>query len=201
MRPGNLYTSNGAEDFLRPILQNYASQDVLVRADSGFAKPAIYAACEAVGAKFVIRLKANQRLRKIAEHLITVGNQDCAETEIQYHTLRNYRVDSWDKAYTVIVKSTRQESEFLFRHEFIVSNLEKTFPQDVYQLYQQCGTMEDLIKEVKAGFFFNKTDSSTFVANHFRMLLSGVAYNLIQAMKMLILPAKLEKNDYFWFAL
>lgn len=38
--------------------------------------------------------------------------------------------------------------------------------------------MEDLIKEVKSGLDFDKIDSSNFTANHFRMLLASVAYNL-----------------------
>ena len=47
--------------------------DLLVWADSDFAKSEIYAACEEAGAKFTIRLKADSKLQLIAEHLIRVG--------------------------------------------------------------------------------------------------------------------------------
>ena len=50
------------------------------------------------------------------------------------------------------------------------------------------------IKEIKNGFFFDKTDSSSFTGNAFRMLLSGVAYNIIQNMKMLVFPEKQQAS-------
>lgn len=194
LRPGNEYTSKKAEAFLKPILQRYAGLDLLVRADSGFAKPEIYAACEAAGAKFTIRLKANPKLQRIAEHLIHVGQPggNFAEKDVQWHRLTNYQPDTWKRAYSVIIKSTRPAGELLFKHEFIVTNLKLAFASDVFELYHQRGAMEDLIKEVKSDFAFDKTDSSSFTANQFRMLLASAAYNLVQAMKQLVLPAELE---------
>jgi len=196
LRPGNEYTSKKAEDFLTPILQQYAARDLLVRADSGFAKPEIYTACEEVGAKFTIRLKANPKLQRIAEHLIHVGQlgKDFAEKDVQWHRLTNYQPNTWQRAYPVIIKSTRPAGELLFKHEFIVTNLKRAFASNVFELYHQRGAMEDLIKEVKSGFAFDKTDSSTFTTNEFRMLLASVAYNLVQAMKQLVLPAELENT-------
>lgn len=193
LRPGNEYTSKNAEAFLKPLLKQYAALDVLVRADSGFAKPEIYGACEEAGAKFTIRLKANPKLQRIAEHLIHVGQpgEDFAEKDVQWHRLTDYQPDTWGRAYPVIIKSTRPAGELLFKHEFIVTNLELAFASDVFELYHQRGAMEDLIKEVKSGFAFDKTDSSSFTANQFRMLLAGVAYNLVQAMKKLVFPAEL----------
>ncbi|GEN48337.1 IS1380 family transposase [Ligilactobacillus pobuzihii] len=194
LRPGNEYTSKNAEDFLELLLKQYEALDLLVRADSGFAKPEIYAACEDAGAKFTIRLKANPKLQRIAEHLIRVGQpgENFTQKEVQWHRLTDYQPDTWERAYPVIVKSTRPAGELLFKHEFIVANLEITFASDVFEIYHQRGAMEDLIKEVKGGFDFDKTDSSNFTANQFRMLLASVAYNLIQAMKKLVLPAELS---------
>lgn len=48
--------------------------------------------------------------------------------------------------------------------------------------------MENDIKEIKEGFFFDKTDHITFVQNEGRMVLSGIAYNLFQLMKQLTFP-------------
>ncbi|MFL2079531.1 transposase, partial [Marinilactibacillus psychrotolerans] len=45
------------------------------------------------------------------------------------------------------------------------------------------GTMENFIKEAKAGFYFDKTDSPRFLENHVRMLMSLLAYNLINFLK------------------
>lgn len=44
-----------------------------------------------------------------------------------------------------------------------------TFNSDVFEIYHRRGAMEDLIKEVKNSFGFDKTSSSSFPANQFRM--------------------------------
>ncbi|MFL2106657.1 transposase [Desemzia sp. FAM 23991] len=48
--------------------------------------------------------------------------------------------------------------------------------------------MENFIKEIKSGFYFDKTDSSAFLTNAIRMTISGIAYDLIQLMKYLVFP-------------
>ncbi|ANJ69830.1 hypothetical protein FBA2_07530 [Latilactobacillus curvatus] len=58
----------------------------------------------------------------------------------------------------------------------------------VLTLYHRRGQMENDIKEAKAGFYFDKTDSSHFIENEARMMLSVLAYNLISFMKQLALP-------------
>ena len=124
-------------------MQQYATLDLLVRADSGFAKPEIYAACEEAEAKFTIRLKANPKLQRIAEHKIHFGQpgKDFAEEDVQWHRLTNYQPDTWERAYTVIIKSTRPAGELLFKHEFIVTNLELAFTSDIFELYYQRGAI------------------------------------------------------------
>ncbi|TBX37767.1 hypothetical protein EUZ87_14865 [Lactiplantibacillus paraplantarum] len=44
------------------------------------------------------------------------------------------------------------------------------------------------IKEAKLVFFIDKTNSHSFLVNTFRMLLSAVAYNIVQAFKQTALP-------------
>lgn len=88
----------------------------------------------------------------------------------------------------MVIKATRPAGELLFKYEFLATNLEELSEKQIFPMYQKRGTMENFIKEAKHGFFFDKTDSSSFQANHFRMLLSSVAYNIIQLMKHLVFP-------------
>lgn len=67
------------------------------------------------------------------------------------------------------IKSTRPVGKLLFKYEFIITNLELTFTSDIFELYHQRVVLEDLIKEVKSGFDFDKTDSSDFTATHFTL--------------------------------
>ncbi|GMA66359.1 hypothetical protein GCM10025859_68020 [Alicyclobacillus fastidiosus] len=48
--------------------------------------------------------------------------------------------------------------------------------------------MENFIKEMKTGFFADKTDSPSFLANKVRLALSFIAYNIIHLMKQLTFP-------------
>lgn len=60
----------------------------------------------------------------------------------------------------------------------------------MFHLYHKRGTMENFIKEAKNGFYLDKTDSSSFLENHARMMVSLLAYNLVNFMKTICLPAK-----------
>ncbi len=99
LRPGNVYTSNEAEDLLRPLLLHYNSyscaMNLLVRGDSGFAKPEIYSLCEDTHTNFLIRLKANTRLQGIAGQLVLYGEEtDFTTNEVQWNEI-NYQSPKW----------------------------------------------------------------------------------------------------------
>ena len=191
LRPGNVYTSYQSEIWLERILKPYVAQgkNCLFRGDSGFAKPEIYDLCDKQGVKFVVRLKANPKLKKLAEGLVLYGDKtDITSEEVQWFSVKEYQPNTWNRPYRVVIKATRPAGELLFKHEFLVTNLEELSEKQIFPMYQKRGTMENFIKEAKHGFFFDKTDSSSFQANHFRMLLSSAAYNIIQLMKHLVLP-------------
>ena len=59
LQPSNKYTSKKAENFSKSILQRYTELDLLIRADSVFAKSEFYTAFEEARAKFTNRLKTS----------------------------------------------------------------------------------------------------------------------------------------------
>ncbi len=87
----------------------------------------------------------------------------------------------------IYIKSTRAAGELIFSHEFIVTNLTNLTAETAFKLYHKRGQMENYIKEAKTGFFFAKTDSSTFNANAARMMVSVLAYNIVNFLKQLAL--------------
>lgn len=197
LRPGNVYTSNGAAQFLRPILERYRGSSCerrcLVRGDSGFATPAIYHLCDELQATFLIRLKSTAKLQRFGEERVLYSDDtDFTKQEVQWQSL-DYQASTWQRPYRVIIKSTRKAGEYLFHHEFLVTNLEDLFPAAVFPMYQHRGVMENDIKEIKYGFFFDKTDYTGFAQNATRMMLSGIAYNIVQMMKHFTFPKKDQK--------
>ncbi|SEK49731.1 Transposase DDE domain group 1 [Carnobacterium iners] len=197
LRSGNQYTSKGVGPFVRDLLDSYKNRttelNILIRGDSGFATPEIYELADDYSVQFVIRVKANTKLQSIAEHLITYGDDtNWEETEVQYFNIA-YQAKSWKKPQRVVIKSTRKG--LLFRHEFVTTNLSTVIHNDqVFEMYQNRGTMENYIKEIKSGFYFDKTDSSAFLTNAIRMTISGIAYNLMLLMKYLVFPKTERKS-------
>lgn len=190
LRSGNQYTSKGVKEFLEPLFDHYKQtvpvSHILVRGDSGFATPELYELCEENESQYVIRLKNNRNLGRLAEEFVRIGEEtEWEKTEVHYHSVL-YQAQSWDFPRRVCIRSTREGGELLFRHEFIVTNLsENVSPKTVFQTYAKRGTMENFIKEAKHGFFFDKTDSSEFIENHARMMFSVLAYNLVNFLKTL----------------
>lgn len=188
LRSGNQYTSKGVKAFIDPLLHHYKSTlphtEILVRGDSGFATPEVYESCEATESQYVIRLKSNRRLSQLAEHSVLYGdNKKWEDREIQYFSLP-YQAQSWSKPRRVCIRSIREAGELLFHHAFIVTNLsDNVSPEVIFSLYGKRGTMENFIKEAKLGFYFDKTDSPRFLENHVRMMISVLAYNLVNFLK------------------
>ena len=69
---------------------------------------------------------------------------------------------------------------------FIVTNLHGT-PQYLYEkIYSARGEMENRIKEQQY-LFSNRTSSKDMLANQFRLLLSGIAYTLLDCLRRICL--------------
>ena len=195
LRSGNQYTSNGVKEFLEPLLEHYnqtiPTTDVLVRGDSGFATPDVYDLCDLYENQYVIRLKANRNLYRLAEEFVFYDNHHpWDEKEVYYHSV-SYQAASWFKPRRVCIRSTREVGELLFKHSFIVTNFsENISAKRVFETYNKRGTMENYIKEAKNSFFFDKTDSPSFIENEARMMISLLAYNLVNFLRTLCFEPK-----------
>lgn len=193
LRPGNVYTSNGVVDFMRPLIdhynKNFPETTSLVRGDSGFAVPALYELCEEETVFYIIRLKSNAKLKSLAEELYPIDEiQDVTTTE-SYTEETIYQAASWSKPRRVIIQSIRPAGELFFTHAFFVTNLSEIFsPQAIVHSYKQRGTMENFIKEAKNGFGFDQMKSNDFLINQVRMMFALLAYNLTNWLRTLSFP-------------
>lgn len=131
LRPGNVYTSNGVVEFIQPIIEHYNEKfpetTPFLRGDSGFAVPALYDLCEKESVYYLIRLKSNATLQRIADELHpTSVMSDVSKTEVYYEET-SYQAKSWSKPRKVVIKSVRPSGELLFTHSFFVTNLVDAF--------------------------------------------------------------------------
>lgn len=193
LRPGNVYTSNGVVEFVKPLIEHYNEKfpeiTPFIRADSGFAVPKLYDLCEKESVYYVIRLKSNAVLQRLAEELspsttpLDSGKSEC------YFEETIYQAKGWSKPRKVVIQSNRPAGELFFHHAFFVTNLEVAFsPEAVVRTYQKRGTMENYIKEAKNGFGMDRMNSHSFQVNEAKLMLSLLAYNLTNWMRTLAFP-------------
>ncbi|QQK74825.1 IS1380 family transposase [Salicibibacter cibarius] len=193
LRPGNVYTSNGVVDFVKPLITHYnetfPETIPFLRGDSGFAVPELYKLCEDESVYYVIRLKSNPNLQRLAEELRpSTMPSDVTQSEYYYEETE-YQAKSWAKPRKVIIQSVRPAGELFFTHAFFATNLFDAFsPKEVVRSYQKRGTMENYIKEAKNGFDLDRMSSHSFQANEARMMFSLLAYNLTNWLRTLCFP-------------
>lgn len=82
LRAGNVYTSRNIVSFIGPLLSHYQkkfpSSYRIVRGDSGFAHKELYKLCETLNTNYVIRLKANATLYRLAKEVMDVFWEECS---------------------------------------------------------------------------------------------------------------------------
>ena len=201
LRNGTVYSCNGVTEFLQPLLDEflagYPGIPLLLRGDSGFAAPDLYKQCETNGTSYVIRLKENNTLRKLAsdmeDHLSEMTKNDKVSYAVVYGEFM-YQAGSWDYPRRVVSKVEKQAGQLLHMFTFIVTNMDSS-PEDLIRFYCKRGTMENFIKESKNGFDFGAVGSATKVVNANRLQIHALAYNIFNWFKRLALSAKMRKQQ------
>jgi hypothetical protein len=143
--------------------------------------------CERHGVGYIVGLARNPRLERIIEPLweAVTGLADHHGGRYRHFCPFLYRADSWDRARRVIAKV---EVTAKGRNpRFVLTNLEGT-DADLYEkLYCARGEMENRIKEQQLGLFADRTSAHGWWVNQFRLLLSSLAYVLLEALRRLAL--------------
>lgn len=200
LRPGSQYSSKGAVEFLKPILEWYKlkfpSIKLEFRGDSGFASPEIYRLLELHNVEYAIRMKINKRLhelRSTEEELF--GEEDLRtyfkETLIAYDEFE-YKAGTWKKERIIRTEVKRASDEFVFSYTYIVSNMKKT-SRGIIEFYRDRGEMENFIKESKNGFFMKNLSHKTMITNWNKALILMIVYTISNLLKNLTFPKELKK--------
>jgi hypothetical protein len=194
LRPGNVHSADGWEDMLLPEIerQQKLGKEVVIRADAAFAKPEVYEESEERGAKYAIRIPANDSLeRDIAELLTQPVGRPSHKPVVRYKSFL-YQAASWSKARRVVAKAEFHAGELFPRVGLIVTNLE-TDSRAVVRFYNKRGTAEQWIKQGKQAVKMTRLSCHRFRSNEVRLWLSVIAYNLGNLWRRLVLPRRIEK--------
>jgi hypothetical protein len=187
LRSGNAHASKGALAVLRRLVralrERWPGIEVEIRADSGFAIPAIYDYCEAEGIAYTIGLIPNSRLEEIAAPLLTQAHAQQQETGAEKVRLAGeagYQAGSWTRFRRVVFKAEVLPKGPNTR--FVVSSRPDP-PLDLYDWYVDRGEAEHWIKDFKSACFGDRLSCHAFAANQFRLLLHAAAYWLLDTLR------------------
>jgi len=99
LRPGNVHSADGWEEFLEPIVKRYREMDkkLYLRGDAAFASPDVYEYLEDKGILYAVRLPANQVLSREIDHLMRrpVGRPS-KKPKVIFHSF-SYQAASWKR--------------------------------------------------------------------------------------------------------
>jgi len=183
LRRSNIDASAGAVEEMARIVgqirQRWPRVKIVLRADSGFAREALMAWCEANRVDYVFGLARNERLEKrITEALA----EACRQAQVTGHSARVFRDfvwttrESWSRRRRVIAKAewTRGEAN----PRFVVTSL-KTDAWGARALYQDLycarGDMENRIKECQLDLYADRTSATSMRANQLRLWFASFA--------------------------
>jgi Transposase DDE domain group 1 len=187
LRPGTCHASTGALAVLRRLVRairtRWPAVAIEVRADAGFAVPALYAYLEAARIGYTIGLASNARLLACAEPLAAAAarQREATGEKTRLFAQTSYQADSWPSARRVIIKAEALTKGLNIR--FVVTSRPDE-PEALYHWYTRRGDHPELcIKDFKEDCFAGRLSCHRFYANQFRLLLHGAAYWLLDTIR------------------
>jgi hypothetical protein len=197
LRAGNTHASRSTVAILRRIVSllrsTWPEVEVELRADAGFAVPAVYEYCEAEDIAYTIALITNSRLEEMAGSLLEEAKrryEKHPERKVKLLSQGHYRAGSWDRQRRVVYKAEVMEEGTNTR--FVVTN-KPDDPDELYAHYTERGETENRIKDLKVALKADRLSCHRFWANQFRLLLHAAAYWLMDTLRSKLVVAGIER--------
>jgi hypothetical protein len=202
LRPGNAPASGGVVSVLTRLVAalrgRWPGVAIELRADGGFATPALYTYCEDEGLAYTIGLPGNARLARLAAPLLAeaqarqTASEDPAATTVRLAGEAAYRAGSWDRDRRVVYKAEALPEGPNVR--FVVTSRPDA-PLPLYDWYVDRGEREGWIKDLKNACQADRLSCHRFLANQFRLLLHAAAYRLLDTLRRWLAAAGIARTQ------
>jgi hypothetical protein len=191
LRRSNIDGSAGAvEEIARIVAQirrRWPKTRILLRGDSGFAREALMAWCEANRVDFLFGLARNERLEQAIRTELMLASLDSIRTGRAARHFKDFTwstLDSWSRNRRVVGKAEVTGGDANPR--FVVTSLKpaEVSARYLYEvIYCARGEMENRIKECQLDLFADRTSAATMRANQLRLWFASMAYVLLCALR------------------
>jgi hypothetical protein len=172
---------------VKRLRQQWPEVNIIFRADSGFCRWRMLRWCDKHDVHYIIGLAKNQRINVLGAELIREAQSAFESTGEKQRLFSEtmYGAGTWDRPRRVIIKA--EYNAMGSNPRYVVTNLIGD-PQQLYDnLYCARGNMENRIKEQQLDLFSDRTSCQRWWPNQFRVLLSALAYVLVEAIRRLAL--------------
>lgn len=187
LRPSNIDGAKHAWAILalitRRLRQAWPGVKIIFRGDSGFCRWKMLRWCDRHGVDYIVGLAKNTRLNAMSQALMADAENAFKETGHKQRLFGElmYAAGTWDRPRRVI--SRIEHSDKGENPRFITTSLAGDGQLLYEKTYCGRGEVENRIKEQQLGLFADRTSCHDFVANQFRLLLSSLAYVLIETLR------------------
>lgn len=168
---------------VKELRKKWPGVQIIFRGDSGFCRHQMFDWCEKHNVGYITGIARNTRISSLSAPWTEKAQMYFEHTWEKQRLFGEffYQAQSWRKERRVIVKA-----EYLPKGpnpRYIVTNLEGA-PQELYEkIYCARGEMENRIKEQQLELFADRTSCHKWWPNQFRMLLSSLAYVLVNSIR------------------
>jgi hypothetical protein len=195
LRRSNIDASAGAVDEIARIVARIRARwpkvRILLRGDSGFAREALMAWCEANKVDYLFGLARNSRLVDQIHIDLAWAEDEAERTGKPARRFADFRwttLDSWSRRRRVVAKAEwmPNRGENGANPRFVVTSLSarEVDARTLYErLYCARGDMENRIKECQLDLFADRTSAATMKANQLRLWFAAMAYVLLAALR------------------
>ncbi len=188
LRPSNIDGARHAWAILALLVKRlreaWPQVRIVFRADSGFCRWRMLRWCDGHEVFYIVGLAKNTRINKLAAPLIEKARKrfDATGRKQRLFGSPRYAALSWDRERRVIARIEHGGKGSNPR--YVVTNLPGN-PKQLYErIYCARGEMENRIKEQKM-LFADRTSATRWWPNQFRLLLSSLAYVLVETIRRL----------------
>jgi hypothetical protein len=193
LRRSDIDGAAGSKDEVRRIVARIRDRrpdaNIVLRADSGFAREELMAWCEENGVDYLFGLARNDRLVTTIAEALAEARAEHRETGKPARRFADFMYttrESWSRRRRVVGKAEHLDKGANPR--FVVTSLKaaETGARELYEdLYCQRGEMENRIKECQLNLFADRTSAKTMRANQLRLWFASFAYVLVDSLRRL----------------
>ena len=188
LRPGKRPSGKDTRAIIKRVVTiiraAWPTVGIIIRGDSHFATPELFAWCDSHNVEFIVGLTSNNVLKSCADNALEAARREYKTSGTKTRTFREttYQAGTWHRELRVIIMAEVSAKGDNIR--FIVTSLESSQPSFMYETaYCGRGQMENFIKDHKLALKSGRTSCHSFLANCFRLMLHSAAYVIFHSFR------------------